>query len=82
MYPMDSRKPPKVFLGPRCNVQSSGFLKGISSGDGTVNSWGENEVRVTGECQLEGHRKGDQKGEERGRNISEVKQPGHSDLPK
>lgn len=82
IYPMDNRKPPKVFLDPRCNVQSLGFLKGISSGDGTVNSWGENEVRVTGECQLEGQRKGDQKGEERGRNISEVKQPGHSDLPR
>lgn len=57
-YPMDNRMPLKVFVDPSCNVPSSGFLKGISSGDGTMNSWGENEVRVISQCSWWAREKG------------------------
>lgn len=52
---MDNRKP-QVFLDPSCNMQCLGFLKEISSGDGTVTRWEENEVRVTSQCQLLGQK--------------------------
>lgn len=46
-------------------MQSLGFTEEISSGDDTVNSWGENEVRVRSQCKLLGQGKGGQKEEER-----------------
>lgn len=62
---MDNRKPLKVFLDPSCNVQSLGFPGEISSGDVTVNSWGENEVRVRNQCKLLSQENRGQKGEGR-----------------
>lgn len=66
---MDNRKSLKVFLNPSCNVQSLGFPREISSGDITVNSWEENEVRMRNQCTLLSQENRGQKGE--GRVISQ-----------
>lgn len=63
VYPV--RKPLKVFLAPSCNVQSLGFPEEISSGDFTVDGWGENEVRVRNQCKWLSQENGGQKGEGR-----------------
>lgn len=43
--PTDNRKPLEVSLDFSWNIQSLGFLIEVSSGRGTVDSWGrENEV--------------------------------------
>lgn len=63
-------------------MQSLGFLK-VSRGAGRANSSGrKNGVRVTKQCKLLGRRKGDRKERTESRYISEVQQPGHSDLSK
>lgn len=42
----------------------------------------ENEVRVISQYKLLGQREGGQKGRTESRYILEVKEPGHSDLPR
>lgn len=65
VYPVDNRKPLKVFLAPSRNVQSLGFPGEISSGDFTVDRWGENEVRVRNQRKWLSQENGGQKGESR-----------------
>lgn len=81
-YPTDNRKPLEVSLDFSWNLQSLGFLKEASSGGGTVDSWGERIKSGDKSTQVDGQEKRETEGEDRvKRYISEVQQPGHSDLP-